>query len=65
MEIFTCYQCDAEMTEDDMVCPQCGASKDQKIPNYPRMGGGAFMVIWIFFVLLVVGLVTTWLANLN
>ncbi len=62
--MYTCFKCGAEMNETDTVCPHCGATSDNKVPSYPRLGGGAFMVIWIFFVLLVLGLVVTWLSNL-
>ena len=56
MDSFKCSSCDHEYDKEMLACPQCGAYRNPQIPNYPRMGGGAFMAIWIFFVVLVVTL---------
>ena len=38
-------------------CPHCGTPVP--IPNYPRFGSGAFMVMWIFFVILIIVLLVS------
>lgn len=59
METFQCSQCGKEIEGGQERCPHCGAVA-APIPNYPRFkGGGVFMVMWIFFVILVAILLVT------
>ncbi len=54
METIQCSQCGKEIDGEQDLCPHCGAVA-KPIPNYPRFkGGGMFMVMWIFFVILIV-----------
>lgn len=49
-----CSKCGAEMSETDDVCNQCGQIPDH-IAKYPRFGGGGvFMVMWVFFIVLII-----------
>jgi len=62
METFLCSQCGKEIDSEQERCPHCGAVA-APIPNYPRFkGGGMFMVMWIFFVILIVILLVTLVA---
>lgn len=53
MEMIRCAQCDKDFEDRLDTCPHCGAASSQ-IPNYPRFGGGVFIAMWIFFVVLIV-----------
>jgi len=57
MEMLRCTQCDKEYDGHLEACPHCGAPVP--IPNYPRFGGGVFMVMWIFFVILIIVLLVS------
>jgi uncharacterized membrane protein len=57
METIPCAQCEREFDPQLEQCPHCGTPVP--IPNYPRFGGGVFMVIWIFFVIMVIVLLVT------
>lgn len=58
METIQCTQCDKEYEGPQETCPHCGAAP-APIPNYPRFGGGVFMVMWIFFVILIIVLLVS------
>jgi uncharacterized membrane protein len=57
METIRCTQCDKEFEGQLEICPHCGAPV--AIPNYPRFGGGAFLAMWIFFVILIIVLLVS------
>ncbi len=58
METIQCSHCQREFDHQLEQCPHCGTPVP--IPNYPRFsGGGAFMTMWIFFVILVIILLVT------
>ncbi len=54
METLTCRQCGKEYEAGAETCPHCGSEPSGPIPDYPRFGGGVFMVMWIFFIALVI-----------
>jgi len=56
MDSQICRSCAQEYNKEMPACPHCGTHRNPNIPNYPRMGGGAFMTMWIFFVVLIVTL---------
>ena len=56
MDSFKCISCGQEYHKEMLACPKCGTFRNPNIPNYPRAGGGAFMAMWIFFVILIVTL---------
>ena len=58
METIQCAQCGKEIDGEREHCPHCG-SVARPIPNYPRLGGGWFMAMWIFFVIMVIILLVT------
>ncbi len=60
MKILECYRCGAQLGESDQVCPRCGIERNENIPNYPRMGGGWFMVMWVLFIVFIIMLAITW-----
>ncbi len=63
MEMIRCTQCEKDFGDEFENCPHCGALSP-RIPNYPRFkGGGAFMVMWIFFVVLIIVLLVTMFTN--
>ena len=49
-----CERCGRELIPGENACRQCGAPVTPVIPNYPRFGGGIFMLFWIFFLVLIV-----------
>ena len=57
MEKLQCTQCNKEYGGEPETCPHCGAPVS--IPNYPRFGGGVFMTMWIFFVILIIVLLVS------
>jgi uncharacterized membrane protein len=57
MGTIRCAQCEREFDPQLEQCPHCGTPVP--IPNYPRFGGGVFMVIWIFFVILIIVLLVS------
>ena len=57
METLKCTQCEKEFDHQLEECPHCGTPVP--LPNYPRFGGGAFMVMWIFFVILIIVLLVS------
>jgi len=63
METILCTQCEKKFSDELEHCPNCGALSPQ-IPNYPRFkGGGVFMAMWIFFVILIIVLLVSMFAN--
>ncbi len=57
METIRCAQCESEFDPQLEQCPHCGTPVP--IPNYPRVGGWAFMTMWVFFVILVIVLLVS------
>jgi uncharacterized membrane protein len=57
MEMLRCTQCQGEFDHQLEQCPHCGTPVP--IPNYPRFGGGVFMAMWIFFVILIIVLLVS------
>ncbi len=57
METIRCTQCQREFDHQLEQCPHCGTPVP--IPNYPRFGGGVFMAMWIFFVILIIVLLVS------
>ncbi len=58
-----CYSCGADLEETGEHCHRCGAVVPTNIPNYPRFGGGGFIVtIWILFLVLVAVYVISWIS---
>jgi len=57
METIQCSQCEREFYHQLEQCPHCGTPVPN--PNYPRFGSGAFRVMWIFFVILIIVLLVS------
>lgn len=58
MELSQCPQCAKEIEGSPETCPQCGTDLS-RIPDYPRFGGGVFIAMWIFFVILIIVLLVS------
>ncbi|MDH5459068.1 MAG: hypothetical protein OEY26_10150 [Nitrospinota bacterium] len=58
METLQCTQCEKEFDHQLEQCPHCGTPVP--IPNYPRFGGGGvFIAMWVFFVVLIIVLLVS------
>jgi len=63
METIRCAHCEKEFDRDQVNCPHCG-SLSHAVPNYPRFGGGGtFIAMWVFFVILIMVLLVSMFTN--
>ncbi|MBT5651575.1 MAG: hypothetical protein HOJ03_03675 [Nitrospina sp.] len=56
----TCPHCKEEIDTPVSFCPHCKKSLQ---PNYPSMSLNWFLGIWVFFLVLVVGLLVSMFAR--
>ena len=63
MNLINCRKCDHEYDGDIICCPSCETPTNHNIPNYPRFKGpGIIMFFWIFFVILMIVMMVSYLA---
>jgi hypothetical protein len=63
MNLINCRKCDHEYDGDIICCPKCETPTNHNIPNYPRFKGpGIIMFFWIFFVILMIVMMVSYLA---